>query len=634
MIGAYRLLQDSGIEVLDKKLFVDLMLALPARAGLKAVAARMHAASLSELPFDPNVPAKKATIERIRKYLIDDLDRTAALMTQREVVEDLRLRKVAIDSGVIGHEVFSMTNAGIGLRMVLDRMTEPPHKRDGDQWREGIFSVDVPLIDTMGPVSREFAQQVSAGTFAVQDAEITRRPEALGRLVRIGTNYFKPGAGGLHSLDGPGFYQSDDERVLIDLDVASFYPSLIVKWGIAPRHLDEGDFGNAVGTLMSERLAVKAKYAATKAPELKLQDTRLKVTVNSIYGLLNNPGSPVYDPHAAMSVTCTGQAFLLALIEGMPQGVDVIMANTDGLIVLADRNAVPALEAWMRRWSEASRMTLESAQILRYWRKDVSNYLIEAGNNIIKVKGVFAADATIAKVGGSRIIRQAVQNFLLRDIPVEQTVMDEKAPFTDFVVVREWGRGFTVDGDALGKIARFYWSNAPGLPVIRARSTREGVADSVVSDRRAALAIELPAGVPGDLDRSVYANEAQALVDMIGVPAQVCRNRIARILEDRGIPICFADKPVSESMGGDYAGSDICVKLGKPHGLALIPEIDTVGLDVLLLTNTGEALVRIEQIPEATLKVLKKTKLGRFSGKPAIDAVNGSVEMEMVEVAL
>lgn len=96
------------------------------------------------------------------------------------------------------------------------------------------------------------------------------------KLVFKNTGY-KFAQGGLHSIDRPGVLVSTDNYTYIDADVSSYYPSIIIKYLIAPKHLSREAFVNILSFITKAR--IKAK---------KTGDTSLaaiyKIVINSVYG--------------------------------------------------------------------------------------------------------------------------------------------------------------------------------------------------------------------------------------------------------------------------------------------------------------------------------------------------------------
>ena len=69
------------------------------------------------------------------------------------------------------------------------------------------------------------------------------------------------GSGGLHSVDRPALHRSTSEYMVLETDVASYYPSMMASFGIVPRSL--GDCGaDLFAEILAERIKIKEQAAA------------------------------------------------------------------------------------------------------------------------------------------------------------------------------------------------------------------------------------------------------------------------------------------------------------------------------------------------------------------------------------
>jgi hypothetical protein len=88
--------------------------------------------------------------------------------------------------------------------------------------------------------------------------------------IEIGGNKYKIGIGGLHSQESEVCHISDKHNLLIDRDVASYYPNLMLNMNMSP-----GSFGDHFQTvyrkILDERLFAKreAKRIGDRIDKLK-----------------------------------------------------------------------------------------------------------------------------------------------------------------------------------------------------------------------------------------------------------------------------------------------------------------------------------------------------------------------------
>lgn len=96
--------------------------------------------------------------------------------------------------------------------------------------------------------------------------------------------------GGIHSQDPPRICRSDDKFVYLHHDYTSYYPSIMISYKIAPKHLDKATFVRMVSYLKETR--VKCKHTKDEDGHVmegvpnKIGAEALKIVINSIYGKL------------------------------------------------------------------------------------------------------------------------------------------------------------------------------------------------------------------------------------------------------------------------------------------------------------------------------------------------------------
>lgn len=303
------------------------------------------------------------------------------------------------------------------------------------------------------------------------------------------------GVGGLHSADAPGVVDGP----LCDLDVASYYPSLIANDGIAPPQLP--DFAARVRSLLERRLAAKRRgdQAASGA---------LKIVVNSLYGQLGNHRSGLFSPPDALRVVLTGQLRLLQLIDLLLEdGCTLISANTDGVLVRGDPTRAAAA------WEAMTGLTLERTAYARLWRTSVNDYCATAPDgSVAKTRGRFAGgdgDDDAARRSAAPAIARAVVERLVRGRPIVETL----AGISDVAAFTLWrhARDLLWDGRPVDAPVVRWVVGRGGTPIVQSTAAR---VTATVATR--AIPVPDPAAVaPALIDRAWYATEAQELVDKV-----------------------------------------------------------------------------------------------------------------------
>jgi len=319
------------------------------------------------------------------------------------------------------------------------------------------------------------------------------RPAA-GWQLTVGGVSLTCGVGGLHSTDPPGVVAGP----LTDLDVASYYPSLIARDGIAPPQLQ--DFPARVGALLQRRLA--AKRAGDQ-----VASTALKLVINSLYGQLGNRRSGLFSPADALRVVLTGQLRLLQLIDGvLDAGGHLVSANTDGVVVRGSCEAAAAA------WEATTGLSLERTRYGRLWRTSVNDYIaMSPDGTVAKTKGRFAGgdDVDASRRAAAPIVARAALEHLVHGRTLADVVAASESP-ADFALWRR-ARDLAWGGRAVTSPVVRWVVGRSGEPLVQ---LAEGRGRSTV----AAKAIPLSDPATCDLtliDRAWYVAEAQALVDRV-----------------------------------------------------------------------------------------------------------------------
>lgn len=372
-----------------------------------------------------------------------------------------------------------------------------------EQVRRAVVPAIMPVRELLHDPGRFHARRpdVAAAMRSILDGEVrwnerghlVLRPAAGWRL-QVGGTELACGVGGLHSADPPGVV----EGPLTDLDVASYYPSLIAHDGIAPPQLP--DFASRVGTLMARRLAAKRAHDAVAS-------NALKYVINSLYGQLGNHRSGLFSPPDALRVVLTGQLRLLELIDGVLEaGGALVSANTDGVVV---RGAVEPVAA---AWEARTGLVLERTPYRRLWRTSVNDYIAAGPDGVVvKTKGRFAGgdDEDATRRAAAPIVARAALEHLVHGHAIA-TVVAQADAITDFALWRR-ARDLTWDGHPVERSVIRWVVGRSGAPIVQ---LADGRSRSTVAAR--AILVDDPAQVDvAQVDRAWYVTEAQALIDRV-----------------------------------------------------------------------------------------------------------------------
>lgn len=278
---------------------------------------------------------------------------------------------------------------------------------------------------------------------------------------------------------------TDDSYVYVHADVSSFYPSLIVEYRIAPKHINEGVFVKLVKWLRDTRVSAKhSKEDYIDGIPKDILAQVLKIVINSIYGKLGYEYGDICDRLAVLKVTINGQLFLLMLCEELEMnGLEVMSANTDGIVVKVRKDKKDVYDRIIADWQEYTRLGLDSEEYNCYINRDINNYFVQEVNGSITYKGAlnpFMYMADLSKGYDMPIVAKAVVAYFLEDKPVLETLY-EATNILDFCKTQNVGRAFHVeftDSSGCHKLqrnVRFYVANKGGVIEKVSDSTRSGM---------------------------------------------------------------------------------------------------------------------------------------------------------------
>lgn len=218
------------------------------------------------------------------------------------------------------------------------------------------------------------------------------------------------GWGGVHGAKekyiGEGYF--------INMDVASLYPSLMIRYNLHSRSCNPQKFNDIV----SLRLKYKREKNPLQAP--------LKIVINGTYGAMKDKNNPLYDPRQANNVCVYGQLLLLDLMEHLEPYCEIIQSNTDGILIKMPDGQNPdefysLVDDIAFEWESRTGLKLEFDEYKRVLQKDVNNYVIVDFEGHYKSKGAY-----VKKLGtldyDLPIVNKALIEFMVNGVPVEKTI--------------------------------------------------------------------------------------------------------------------------------------------------------------------------------------------------------------------
>ena len=450
-------------ELLDKYKFIiyptnhiDLIEVCPLKGSLKLYTARLHTKRVQDLPFSVDSDLTPEQMPIVKDYCVNDLDDTHELFDFLKERIDLR-QSMTIE---YGEDLRSKSDAQIAEKIIskeIQKLTGKYPKRPiistGTQYNYIIPE----YINYKLPQLQKMLESVRNTKFEIIEPYGVGLPKELSNLsIQINKGIYRMGIGGLHSYEKNVAYRATDNLSIIDRDVASYYPSIILNKKLYPYHM-------GISFLEVYKSLVKRRLQAKKSGN-KTVDKGLKVTINGTSGKLNSMWSVLYAPNLFLQVVLTGQLSLLMLIEKLEieTGIEVISANTDGIVMLCPQDRWADYNATICEWERITGFVTEETQYKSYYARDVNAYFAIKEDGTAKLKGPWAeiGSATGTKLDvnpNALICTDAVVALLSKNIPIEETILNCK-DITRFITVRNVKGGAHKDGWYLGKTIRWYYS--------------------------------------------------------------------------------------------------------------------------------------------------------------------------------
>lgn len=363
--------------------------------SLKALEAFMgHSIKETSVPFDIDRPLTKEELEETVKYCRHDVEQTVEVWLRRKEDEfDAQMSLVKAFNLPIGD--IGRTKAQLSAKIL-----GAVYQDHDDE-----FEIEIPptlRIERYKEVLEFYKNPVNRDYSRTLELDVAGVPHvfAWGGLHGAIPKYF-----------GEGYY--------INVDVASYYPSMMLKY-----------------KWLSRNVANPAKYADIYHTRLKLKAEKnpmqqpYKIVLNSTYGAMKDRHNAMYDPRQANNVCVGGQLLLLDLIERLEDYCDIIQSNTDGILIkLRHYEDYDLIDDICWEWEERTGMRLEFDEFQKVFQKDVNNYLIvpsgpltdEKGKPRWKCKGAYVKKLSDLDYD-LPIVNRAIVNYFLYGTLPEETV--------------------------------------------------------------------------------------------------------------------------------------------------------------------------------------------------------------------
>lgn len=422
------------------------------RVGLKEIQVTMQYPNVQEFVCDWTKPLPLEDFDSMIDYNINDIESTSELLNRCKKDVDLR---IAIEDEY-GVRVLSKDGVNIGMKILTQKYLE----KTGLTWQDikdlrSPMSV-IPLKDVILPFIKYDSPILQRVLDDMKNQIVSPGRKGYENKFVFNNLRYSVGVGGIHSVNSPEIIIPRDDEMLIDIDVASLYPSMLIEYEFYPKHLGK-EFLEVYKQIKDER--IEAKHNGNK-----VKNETLKLALNGLSGNLQNEYNFCYSPFAVMQIRINGQLLLLMLAEKLTQiGCRIVQANTDGLFVLLKKDAYSKVNSICREWEQLTKLTLEEDRFKAMYQYAINDYFAITEDNKVKEKGMFITTIKLGKGLTPKIIPKAVISFFKDGIPVEDTIKN-CTDIRDFLMSEKTGKQWHVEymNEEQQRTNRFYASTNGG----------------------------------------------------------------------------------------------------------------------------------------------------------------------------
>lgn len=422
------------------------------RVGLKEIQVTMQYPNVQEFACDWTKPLPLEDFNSMIDYNINDIESTSELLNRCKKDVDLR---IAIEDEY-GVRVLSKDGVNIGMKILTQKYLE----KTGLTWQDikdlrSPMSV-IPLKDVILPFIEYDSPILQRVLDDMKNQIVSPGRKGYENKFVFNNLRYSVGVGGIHSVNSPEIIIPRDDEMLIDIDVASLYPSMLIEYEFYPKHLGK-EFLEVYKQIKDER--IEAKHNGDK-----VKNETLKLALNGLSGNLQNEHNFCYSPFAVMQIRINGQLLLLMLAEKLTQiGCRIVQANTDGLFVLLKKDVYSKVNSICREWEQLTKLTLEEDRFKAMYQYAINDYFAITEDNKVKEKGMFITTVKLGKGLTPKIIPKAVINFFKDGISVEDTIKN-CTDIRDFLMSEKTGKQWHVEymNEEQQRTNRFYASTNGG----------------------------------------------------------------------------------------------------------------------------------------------------------------------------
>lgn len=451
--------------------------------SLKDLMFNLQCPNMAELPFPPGTVLTDDQIDTLINYNVH----SDCWTTKRFAIEcrdAIGFRESLIAKGTFGPECLSYNDVKIGEKFFIQHLeqarpgiTAKVNGRKPQTYRNRIAVGDVivPFIAFERPELRHLLANLRDTT-----VDGTKLKGSYNFKVPLDGVEISIGAGGIHGALDRQVIRSDAQRVVIDIDVTGYYPSVAIEYEFYPEH---------IGPVFS---VVYRKIRDTRTGAKRIGDMVqagiLKLSNNGAFGMTGSEHSVLRDTRCLLAITVNGQLLQCLLAEAILRipSARILQLNTDGLTVDIPRGYRELFDQICAWWMRHTCLELEFSEFDGLWLRDCNNYLArysdipfnKKNRGKVKRKGDYDWQMLSGSIGGQKawnrdfsalVVPKAAEAAMLEDQDPADFIGHHSTPY-DFLIKQRVKGGsrleFGHSAEPLGKLVRYYIATS-GQPLVK-----------------------------------------------------------------------------------------------------------------------------------------------------------------------
>jgi hypothetical protein len=472
---------------------IDIINVAIGKNGLKMYGARINTHYLQDLPYDPSTSLTKADKAIIKKYCSNDVDITKNLYLHLK--NEIDIRTAINDEYKV--DVRSKSDAQIAEVLINKQLVSSKKKISSFEFKytpPDYIKFNSDNLNNLLVKFTEIEFKGVAGDRLLEKGIVTD--------VIINDVPYSCGIGGLHSKEEARTVFAADDEYIIDIDVVSYYPTIILNNKYCPDNYNVEEFLEFYQKIYDDRIIAKKENNVSKA-------NVYKIILNGSFGKFGDQYSSLYSPKLLIHTTITGQLSILMLIEKLEEyDYNVLSTNTDGITVKVKKDKYDFFRKIVKSWEDKTNFKTEEVKYKSLHNQSVNSYIAIKEDGTLKCKGLFGSD-DISRNPAIKICKEAIFSYLLDKRKVEDTIMNAKQDPSNFIMVRKCAKGGYWKGEYLGKVVRWYWSTK-GEPITNPKGDKVANTDD-------AFPIMNMEDKIADIHYEKYIKESYKLLSWIGI---------------------------------------------------------------------------------------------------------------------